>query len=559
MPGADPGLSFWDKTPDWYWRTHDRARIVGVPLSRFDDVNDKIATQIRRTARMREFDRLIEFNTVPVVLEDASFRKSFVSTKGKWLLNGASGTRLRNNYKWKYAELDPGAEIDDRQHAYFDDCQARSGEHAVPVTTEDIRDMDFTVDTRNTFNYYHFVTESLPQLCLLDGLDHRGRIFIHYPNSQPSGFVMGFIRALFPELAERVVLERAPKHYDRVLCAFSLRHYYYQTSDEVIPSVDRHAPGGWIWQGRKAFRPSQGVLWQNSVDHCLLKLRERALKAIEGRDTSHLPRRFWVGRSAEGAARNRAMKGEAAIVAALKTYGFDVVEFEKLEPLDQIAVMANAEVMISYHGAGFTNMLFAGADTHVIELGTLQTALYRWADFQPHAHAAGCHYTSFFADHHTATPREIPKFSEDSIVPVDLAGERMNLLIGFVAALLDMRIPGLTGAEVGKLANILRVAGLSDAATRLIGQHGDLIGKEIEVTTTKAELCIESGDYTGALEALGMAYKLDNSRYRLLQRMVFLARKAKRNDRIPEIMAELEQRFPDQHAEFVAGLNWYTP
>lgn len=554
MPGADPGLSYWHSAPEWFWRTHERAHIVGVPLSRYDDVNEKIEVQIRRTQRMRTFTHLIEFNSAPVILEDASFVKSFTSAQGKWLLNGAAGTRLRNNYKWKHVELDP--ETDEKQHAWFDACQARSPAHPVPVIDTDIRDMDFAIEARNTFNFYHFITESLPQLCALDGLGHRGRIFIHYPNATPSGFVMGFIKALFPELADRVKLQKSPKHYDRVLSAFSLRHYYYQASDEVVPSLDAMAPAGWIWQGRKAYRASQGVLWQNSVDTNLLRLRTRALKAIEGRDVSHLPRRFWVGRSSDGA-RTRSMKGEAALVAALKSYGFGQVEFEKLEPLDQIAVMANAEAMISYHGAGFTNMLFANKNTHVIEIGTLQTALYRWADFQPHAHAAGCRYTNFFADHNTPTPQEIPAFSVDSIVPVDLAGERMNLVVGFVAALFDMRSPALTTQEIGKLTNILRLSGLPDEARKMINQHSALIGKDFEMTTTLAELCKETGDFTGALDAMEQAFRLDKTRYRLLQRIVHLARKADKPERIAAVMKEYKTRFPRRYDAFVKELSWY--
>lgn len=556
MPGADPGLSFWQNTPDWYWRPRPRAKIIGVSLSRYDDINEKIDVQIRRTRRMRDFDMAIEFNTLPVVLQDAQFVKSFVSAKGKYLLHGATGTRMRNNYKWKHVEVDP--DTDEHLHDWHDACQARAKDHPLPITNEDIRDMDFAIEARNTFNYYHFVTETLPQLCALDGLGHRGRIFIHYPNSSPSGFVMGFVKALFPELADRVTLERSPKSYTRVLTAFNLRHYYYQTSDDIIPSVDSHAPAGWIWQGRKASRASQAILWQNSIDTNLLRLRQRGLNAVKDRDNSHLPRRFWVGRSSEGA-RVRSMKGEAALVAALKSHGFAQVEFETLEPLDQIAVMANAEMMISYHGAGFTNMLFAHPQAHVVELGTLQTAMYRWADFQPHAHVAGCCYTSFFADHNTATPQELPNFATDSIVPVDLAGERMNLVVGFVTAVLALPSPKLTPDEISKLTGILQDADMPEAASRILQKHPSTLDKDIELLKSSADILIKSGDLLPAIEALGQAYDLDNGRYRLLQRMVHLARKAKADEKIPVLLDELKNRFPDRHAAFVETLGWHVP
>lgn len=554
VPGRDPGMAFL-QSPDWIWRTHETAAITGVPLSAHDEINEHIAGQVRRTRTMRQFEKLIEFNTVPVVLENVRFAKSFVSVGGKWLLNGASGTRLRNSYTWKHP--DPDNEIEDRSIAFFDDCQAKAGARPLQTTNEDIRDLDFAIECRNTFNYYHFVTETLCQLCTLDGLDHRGRIFIHYPNKTPSGFVMGFIRALFPELADRVTLARTPARYDKVLSAFNLRHYYYQTSDAEVASVDEFAPKGWVWRGRTAQRNSQSLLWQNAVDTNLIRLRERALRIVADHDASHLPRRFWVARSSDGA-RQRQMHGEEALTTLLRGYGFETLVFEELEPIEQIAAMANAEIMISYHGAGFTNMLFAAPDAHVIELGTLQTALYRWGDFQPHAHVAGCAYTSFFADHHADDPLKTPDFTVDGIVPVALPNERIATIVSFVATLLGRSGPNLPAHEVGTLVHSLWQAGLPQEARRVIDANAALIGKDFDLTITLGELCIETEDFAAALEAFGKAHALEPDRYRLLQRMVWLARKSGQEGEIPAILATLQDRFPDRYAAFEKKINWYS-
>ncbi len=114
----------------------------------------------------------------------------------------------------------------------------------------------------------------------------------------------------------------------------------------------------------------------NAVDSnlYLYRLRERGLQAIAGKDFSHLPRRFWVGRQA-GQARSRALEGEGELLEMLALFGFEEVAIETLTPLEQIAIMANAEVLMSYHGAGFANMLFAKSKTHVVEQGTLQPCL----------------------------------------------------------------------------------------------------------------------------------------------------------------------------------------
>lgn len=555
VPGQDPGMTFLEQ-PDWVWRTHEKTAITGVPLSAYDVVNDRISLQIRRTHRLRDFSKLITFNTVPVVLENARYVRSFVSANNKWILNGETGRRLRNAYANSHPF--PEQRIDDLTEAYFAALQDISKPGPMPVTDADVRDLDFVVESRNTFNYFHFLTETLIQLCALDGLDHRGRIIVHYPNQSPSGFVMAFIETLFPELADRVELVRTPAVHDRILSVFNMRHYYYQTSDAVVPSLEEYAPkGSWMWQGRKANRHSQNVLWQNVVDTNLIKLRARALRRVKDYDASHLPRRFWVARSDSGA-RNRAMKGEAELVAKLEQHGFETVYFEKLKPIDQIALMANAEVMISYHGAGYTNMLFANENAHVIEIGTLQTALYRWNDFMPLAHVAGCRYTAFFADHNTPDPTIEPDFSKESIVPVAADSRQIDVIATFVAALFERPGAALAPADVGKLANALVHAKLPGPARAFIDRHADLLGEDFELTRSLADLCHATGEYDAALDAMSRAYDIDPSRHRLLQRMVYLSRKTNRKDMIPAILEEMREKFPNEYKDFREKLTWYA-
>ena len=97
----------------------------------------------------------------------------------------------------------------------------------------------------------------------------------------------------------------------------------------------------------------------NSVDSSLLKLRARALRAIEGQDFSHLPRRFWVGRDGD-MARPRTMQGEDALFEMLKMFGFEHVVFERLSPLEQVAIMANAYAPYSRFKVGVAGLLDDG-------------------------------------------------------------------------------------------------------------------------------------------------------------------------------------------------------
>ncbi|MFN7225598.1 MAG: glycosyltransferase family 61 protein, partial [Paracoccaceae bacterium] len=163
-------------------------------------------------------------------------------------------------------------------------------------------------------------------------------------------------------------------------------------------------------------------------------LRSRALKALNGHDFRHLPKRFYIARS-PGHARMRQMRGEAALTDLLDAFGFARIHFEDLAPLEQIALMAQAEVMVSPHGAGFANMLFANPKATVIEIGTLQTVQSRWADFWPVANASGCRYVSFVADHDTPTPSDVPDFAATGISAAHLTDRGLGRVMAFVASL----------------------------------------------------------------------------------------------------------------------------
>jgi hypothetical protein len=97
--------------------------------------------------------------------------------------------------------------------------------------------------SRNTFNNFHFVTESLCQLCLVEETGLQGRIFLHYPNSdgKTRPFSKRFIAALFPELAHRVGFRRSPVQNDRVVAAYNFQRSLYQTTSADI---------SWIAAGR---------------------------------------------------------------------------------------------------------------------------------------------------------------------------------------------------------------------------------------------------------------------------------------------------------------------
>lgn len=555
-PGVDPGISLL-RPLDFIWRTREPAVIQGFAASEFDEINERIERFVGFTKRHKAFRQIVEINTVPVVLEQASFRKSYTIAMGKCILSGAAGMRLLNQYRWVNENSPDNPE--EAVIRYFDDCRAQNTQAEIPLVDPALLEgLDFAIESRNTFNFYHFVTETLCQLCLLDELQFTGRVFIHFPNHEEKtrAFTRAFIETLFPELSGRVVFERAPKEYDRVISAHNLLCAFFQYPGERIGTLDDLAPSDVVWKGSRAERASQLILQMNSVDRNLLRLRERALKAIEGKDFSHLPKRFWVGRD-PGQARDRTMKGEGDLFAMLQLFGFERVMFETLLPIEQIAIMANAEMMISYHGAGFTNMIFANAAATVIEIGTLQSAIYRWGDFWPLANVSMCRYISFFADYNTDDPLVDPSFSEDGIVPVALSRRGMAVILPFVVAVLG-HVPTLTRqGEVARLVDQLVKANCLDQAFAVLQHHTALLPGHYELCRAKADAHKRRGETEAELEALLLAFEADQTKWYTLVLVLWSAKRIEATDTLSWALRRLRSDFPSRYEALVKERQWF--
>lgn len=552
-PGADRGFGLLSK-PAFYWRPQPAGTIVGFSVSAHAEIDKKITDYLRQTKRHRRFAKAIEFNAVPVVLDDASFRKSSVLVKEKVLLNGAPGYRALNRYRWDNTEegFDPAQALT----TYFDDCQTQNAAAALPVYAGAV-DADFAVVCRNTFNYFHFVTEALCQLTLLDPLEFQGQIYFHFPNSEDKqrGFAQAFVEALFPEYYGRVHFERAPKDYDQVLTAYDLQGAFYQYPERTGRSVDDHAPSGQFWKGKDYGVGAQSILAMNSYSSALSALRKRALAAIEGQDFTHLPTRFFVGRD-DRYSRQRFLGGEDLLFEHLDLFNFDYVVFESMTPLEQIALMANAEMMISYHGAGFTNMLFANHEAHVIEIGTLQTAKTRWGDFWPLAHVSGCKYVNFFGDFRAEDPLLEPNFDKDGIVPGHLSSEAVGQIMAFVVTLFDQYAEYPDATRLARVAQQVFDIGAVEQANELLEVNAELVKPDATLCLLKADCHKHFDEPKSELIFLEMATKADPARWQTLIRLIWCANRCKMPEVIKWALARLKADFPDRHDAFVGNHDW---
>ncbi|MEH6829956.1 MAG: glycosyltransferase family 61 protein [Sulfitobacter sp.] len=550
-PWLDKGLKLLER-PKYFWRKIPASIIDGFSVSEHPEINQKIESFVADINRHKKFKAAVEIKSVPVVIERASFRKSHALAQEKLVLSGASGKRILNSYRWEHAKEEEASA--DVLNLYFESCRkANEGLRIGEEKTFLESDLDFAIECRNTFNFYHFITESLTQLCVLDGLGFQGNIYFHFPNQEEKhrNFANAFVEALFPEYAGRVFFERAPKDYDLVLTAYDFTTGICQMPEVDLEEMSEIMPEG-VTLGTVGFSQLLGM---NSVTTALLALRTRALKAVEGRDYSYLPKRFFVGRG-DGQSRSRPLAGQDLLLEHLLRFGFEYVVFEELEPLEQIAIMARAEMMISHHGAGFTNMMFANSEAYVIELGTLQTAKKRWSDFWPLATVSQCRYISFFADFNNDDPLQEPTFANDGIVPTAVSSFGAAQIMTFVVAVLG-RVPNMPNtSSLTVLAGRLLRAGAHEQASNLLRQHEHMVSNSFDLCILRADCHKALDQPKSELIALELAYKADSSIWQTLVRIVWCARRCERPQVIRWALSRLLIDFPERHEAFVTNHDW---
>ncbi len=176
--------------------------------------------------------------------------------------------------------------------------------------------------------YFHWLTDALPRIEILQktlpgGLDAVDRFVVN------SGFpIIGKSLEMMGIPAEKILFAEASTHI--------------QADELMVPSL----PG-------ISGDPPQ---WACSF------LRESFLphKADSSPQT-----RLYISRSQ---ARYRRVENEDEVVGLLSGYGFIPVRLEEHSFAEQIALFANADVIVAPHGAGLTNLLWCRPGTRVLEL-----------------------------------------------------------------------------------------------------------------------------------------------------------------------------------------------
>jgi capsular polysaccharide biosynthesis protein len=178
--------------------------------------------------------------------------------------------------------------------------------------------------TRGSDNYYHFLTDVLPRIVLVE---KSGISIDRYLVNRSLPF-------------QRDLLERFGISGDRVI--ESRAHPHIQAERLVVPTLpdpDMETPG-WI----------------------VTALRDRLLPpgAVAPR------RRIYVGRGSRR--HDRIVVNEPDVLAVLARRGITPLDPGRLPVADQIQAFASAELIVAPHGAALTNLAFCSPGARLVEL-----------------------------------------------------------------------------------------------------------------------------------------------------------------------------------------------
>lgn len=254
------------------------------------------------------------------------------------------------------------------------------------------------VGNQGSFNYGHWLCEDLPRLAALDAL-----------------------RARHPGETLTLLLPRQDWHNNRMR-ERSVRLWLGPARDVVLRFIDPET----------AYR-FPVLYWATPIRHAALAKSPDALARLDAvlrRPVGRLRPAVLAARLAallRGRARprlfvdrnrlrQRELLNREPILALLRARGFAVIDTERLEVADQVALFTAAEAVVGIKGAGLVNTVFCPAGTPVVHLApeTFQDPYYR--------DIAAARFQPYHALYGSAAPGERRDHLRDfTIAPDDLA------------------------------------------------------------------------------------------------------------------------------------------
>lgn len=180
--------------------------------------------------------------------------------------------------------------------------------------------------------YFHWMVDVLPRLEILQrqGIDW----------AEIDWFLVNSCQSAF----QRQTLEILGIPLHKIL--ESDRHPHIRAEQLIVPSFASYM--GWL------------------SEHGLKFLREAFLpKAMALYGETNYPERIYISRAK---AKYRKIFNETELTDVLSQYGFVSVCLESMTFLEQVALFANAKVVVAPHGSGLTNLIFCNQGTKVVEI-----------------------------------------------------------------------------------------------------------------------------------------------------------------------------------------------
>jgi len=175
-------------------------------------------------------------------------------------------------------------------------------------------------------NYYHWMTELLPRLMMVDSDAHLRTLPLLVPRNGTPAFVLNSLK--LTGYSDRVKL------MDDGLYSFERLHIPTLLSPPSHPSPI-------------------AVEW----------LRKKLLRTTN--DDATPEKRIYVSRRDAG---TRYATNEAAVEQCLQSHGFETVVMNGLSLEQQIETFRSARIIVGLHGAAMTNLIFAKSGGFVLEL-----------------------------------------------------------------------------------------------------------------------------------------------------------------------------------------------
>jgi capsular polysaccharide biosynthesis protein len=176
-----------------------------------------------------------------------------------------------------------------------------------------------------TQNYYHWITQALPRLIISQ---QTGLPFILLlPDDHQSDFHIASLKLL--GVTSWQTLER--------------KEHFYHVNNLLLPSRD--------------------IQVGDYNDDLICILRDR----LRLNSNSTESKRIFIRRVVND---KRRIINEEDVIAIFLSFGFAIIEFERLTFLEQLTLLKETKVLAGVHGAGLTNMIFMPNDGITFELTT---------------------------------------------------------------------------------------------------------------------------------------------------------------------------------------------